>query len=1458
MSAAGVNHVSRKVERPLDVVWSVLEYCANTVIFLLAGALVAARVYTNASNASVSDIKWFDYPMALVLWVYLLLARAAMFVLFWPVLKRVGYGMTPREGLVLAWSGLRGAVGLSLSLFVVLDFQHAPALADRQFGELCFFYMGAITLLTLLVQGVTMAPLLRALGMTKPPSVRRSFLKLLLRQVEARGDERMRLAAEDRVLGDPDWREVGELSALEASEMLKRYESHGAASKKKKKKGKRSEKESTTKKAAAAPPRPPPPPPPKKGLRAALAKLVPASLRRREAAAEPEAATGKAGVGVGDNASASAAVAPRLPSRQFSRLNSSWSLREDTGAAAETAGGAAAAASSSYALGGFLRRRTQSMGSLAAAAALAEEAHVRAVAARMNRGALLAERRSRLLAAVRQTYNDLFHDAFIDSGQIYALRTASDRALDDLGSPLSDWDRLAPEMALPSWVRHLMQRAGDAPLASRWARSRLLRALDNSMTLALAFMHAHEVTASDILDVWGDGAEFGHEPLDRGGVAMSSGGLIIQGLDSNPADAAAPAPSSQPQQQQQQRKRLPGVDDLLDEMKANVTRQVLLESAAEVEKAAAAVARARAAWPEVARAIKTRQLAQELLLLKGQRVEAVAKTGLIADAEVQALQGLVERKLKSLHFRPPRFGGGRPLDILREHPLLSSLSAAAFAAEVAPFAKLFVADEGEVLSRAGSPADSVVVVTRGCVLLQVEGRRRGGGGGRTSGSVGGGVAGPFSSYSSLAPAFPSGGQFGSSSRPTSAAASPPEEWLGIDRDDDGARSVKRKEAAFAATAALLSSGNSGYSAAAAAAAAAASASPASKGPSYSATGGGSNVSSPGDSNSAAAASPPPVALAAAGAVLFAWPVMLRVPHAATATAASVTLGYRLPARAFEALLRGSGGGVGGGGGHVAACAASRDAVSRCAWQAAAAELAVAHGGPSLAGHSLAELATLFRAAHVEDLERGDTLRAAGAAFMVYGRATRKRSAAAAAAATSAGTAAASNQARCAENEPAGPCMLPEEPAAYVCESRCKVMHLPAGCLEMRGGGGFGVEFGVDGFESDDDDSDGDDGGGGSGGGGNSGLSFSSVRYSNNHHGDGDDDDEAALSAWRKSVERDQLERRRQSGGQQAQEHEQPKSSSSSPSEAAALQSQQQQRQEQQPAATQLVQQQRQASFHVAPSAFSGCAPRSSAPAPRRGLGRFEPGSSLVMPSGDEALLAALVAGAAPPASASTPPQQQGQQLPRNSPLAASTSSGDYELLAAAAAASQRNRQQAQQLQQQPAAAPAPPTAATALAAPKPKNYRRPATSAPSRPSPSTSRHSFDSRGRGGGGSGAATSRAAGAASRLFGAAAAAAARRRSIEAPEGLGVSRWGSVDAVISAGGAGGREPSVAASGGNNSNNAAAASFSAATVTSTSGRRLAKELADRLSSVAEGPLHPVHPRGGGGGSDVEAGGRRS
>ena len=44
--------------------------------------------------------------------------RATIIALFSPLLKRIGYGLTWRSATVMAWGGLRGAVGLALALTV--------------------------------------------------------------------------------------------------------------------------------------------------------------------------------------------------------------------------------------------------------------------------------------------------------------------------------------------------------------------------------------------------------------------------------------------------------------------------------------------------------------------------------------------------------------------------------------------------------------------------------------------------------------------------------------------------------------------------------------------------------------------------------------------------------------------------------------------------------------------------------------------------------------------------------------------------------------------------------------------------------------------------------------------------------------------------------------------------------------------------------------------------------------------------------------------------------------------------------------------------------------------------------------------------------------------------------------------------------------------------------------------
>lgn len=82
-----------------------------------------------------------------------------------PVLSHLGYGMNWKEAIVLAWGGLRGAVGLALALFVSLDNQ----IADARFTTLTFFYIAAIVLLTLLIQGTT-TPLLLQVCIDARPS----------------------------------------------------------------------------------------------------------------------------------------------------------------------------------------------------------------------------------------------------------------------------------------------------------------------------------------------------------------------------------------------------------------------------------------------------------------------------------------------------------------------------------------------------------------------------------------------------------------------------------------------------------------------------------------------------------------------------------------------------------------------------------------------------------------------------------------------------------------------------------------------------------------------------------------------------------------------------------------------------------------------------------------------------------------------------------------------------------------------------------------------------------------------------------------------------------------------------------------------------------------------------------------------------------------------------------------
>ncbi len=86
----------------------------------------------------------------IIFWGLMIISRLIMVVTFYPILKKTGYGITKKEIIVLVYGGLRGALGMCLSLMIGVD----DSLSER-FRQLTVFYMCGMAMLTIIVNGLT-------------------------------------------------------------------------------------------------------------------------------------------------------------------------------------------------------------------------------------------------------------------------------------------------------------------------------------------------------------------------------------------------------------------------------------------------------------------------------------------------------------------------------------------------------------------------------------------------------------------------------------------------------------------------------------------------------------------------------------------------------------------------------------------------------------------------------------------------------------------------------------------------------------------------------------------------------------------------------------------------------------------------------------------------------------------------------------------------------------------------------------------------------------------------------------------------------------------------------------------------------------------------------------------------------------------------------------------------------
>jgi Na+:H+ antiporter len=131
----------------VETFWEYVAFALNSIVFLLIGFEV------KLGNLLAS------WQLVLAAYGAVLAARAGVVIAVSGLLSRTAGRIPPSWSAILSWGGLRGGLSMVLALSLPPGFPNRDLLIATTFG---------VVVVSILVQGLTMAPLLRRLGVVRP------------------------------------------------------------------------------------------------------------------------------------------------------------------------------------------------------------------------------------------------------------------------------------------------------------------------------------------------------------------------------------------------------------------------------------------------------------------------------------------------------------------------------------------------------------------------------------------------------------------------------------------------------------------------------------------------------------------------------------------------------------------------------------------------------------------------------------------------------------------------------------------------------------------------------------------------------------------------------------------------------------------------------------------------------------------------------------------------------------------------------------------------------------------------------------------------------------------------------------------------------------------------------------------------------------------------------------------
>jgi len=209
MAGVGKTRISPEVGHFLHEFWELAAFIANVLIFIIVGVVIAER--------GVFDATANDYLLLFIVYVGIHVVRAIVILMFYPIMKRIGYGLPKRDAVVVWYGALRGAIGLALALIVAgidpkqmaVSLEISNEQAEVVINQFLFLISGVVAL-TLIVNATTIKILVNKLGLTKIPAVKAMMMTSAYEDLKEDTDNSVELMKGDRFLSGANWSAVRE------------------------------------------------------------------------------------------------------------------------------------------------------------------------------------------------------------------------------------------------------------------------------------------------------------------------------------------------------------------------------------------------------------------------------------------------------------------------------------------------------------------------------------------------------------------------------------------------------------------------------------------------------------------------------------------------------------------------------------------------------------------------------------------------------------------------------------------------------------------------------------------------------------------------------------------------------------------------------------------------------------------------------------------------------------------------------------------------------------------------------------------------------------------------------------------------------------------------------------------------------------------------------------------------